>query len=80
MQPALTIYVNRRRFDEAHGVNPELGTADVAALVGIPGQNAVVEREVAPGEFQEIARGERIVIENGMSFLVTREFVTGGRG
>ena len=41
----LEIYVNRRKFDEGDGVQPEMTGAQIAALVGVPADNAVVRLE-----------------------------------
>lgn len=72
----LHIFVNRRKFEEGDGVRPKMTGAQIAALVGVPSDNAVV-REEAP-EKRSIAVTEEIHISNGEQFLVTRQIVEGG--
>jgi Multiubiquitin len=72
----LHIFVNRRRFEEGDGVLPEMTGKEIAALVGVPADNAVV-REEAP-EKRDIGITEKIHIKNGEHFLVTRKIVEGG--
>ena len=71
------IFVNRRKFEEGDGVQPVMTGAQIAALVGVPPDNAVVRLETR-GEPLEIAITEKIEIKNGMHFLVTRKTVEGG--
>lgn len=73
----LHIFVNRRRFDEADGVKPKMTGAQIAALVDVPADNAVVRLEKG-GEPREIPVTETIHIHDGMHFLVTRKVVEGG--
>ena len=72
----LHIFVNRRRFEEGDGVLPEMTGAQIAALVGVPADNAVV-REESPDK-REIGITEVVHIKNGEHFLVTRKIVEGG--
>lgn len=72
----LHIFVNRRKFEEGDGVRPEMTGAQIAALVGVPADNAVI-REESP-EKREIAVNETVHIKNGEHFLVTRKIVEGG--
>jgi len=72
----LHIFVNRRKFEEGDGVRPEMTGAQVAALVGVPADNAVI-REESP-EKREIGVNETVQIKNGEHFLVTRKIVEGG--
>lgn len=72
----LHIFVNRRKFEEGDGVRPEMTGAQIAALVGVPADNAVV-REESP-EKREIGVDEKVHIKNGEHFLVTRKIVEGG--
>ena len=51
--------------------------AEIAALVGVPADNAVVRRESGP-EKSEIGMNEKVRIKNGEHFLVTRRVVEGG--
>jgi len=73
----LDIFVNERKFEEGHGVRPEMTGAQIAALVDVPADNAVVRLE-SGGEPREIPVTETIHIKNGMHFLVTRKIVEGG--
>lgn len=72
----LHIFVNRRKFEEGDGVQPEMTGAQIAALVGVPADNAVI-REESP-EKREIGVNETVRIKNGEHFLVTRKIVEGG--
>lgn len=72
----LHIFVNRRKFDKGDGVLPEMTGAQIAELVGVPADNAIV-REESP-EKREIAVTETVHIKNGEHFLVTRKIVEGG--
>lgn len=72
----LHIFVNRRKFEEGDGVRPEMTGAQIAALVGVPADNAVI-REESP-EKREIGVNETVHIKNGEHFLVTRKIVEGG--
>jgi hypothetical protein len=73
----LHIFVNRRKFDAADGVRPEMTGGQIAALVDVPADNAVVRLE-SGNEPREIPVTETIHIEDGMHFLVTRKVVEGG--
>jgi hypothetical protein len=72
----LHVFVNRRKFEEGDGVRPEMTGAQIAALVGVPADNAVV-REESP-EKREVGVNEVVHIKNGEHFLVTRKVVEGG--
>ena len=72
----LHIFVNRKRFEEGDGVRPEMTGKEIAALVGVPADNAVV-REESPKK-RDIGVDEKIHIKNGEHFLVTRKIVEGG--
>ena len=73
----LHIFVNRRKFEEGDGVREEMTGAQIAALVGVPADNAVIRFESGP-EKREIAAAEAVQIKNGQHFLVTRKVVEGG--
>ena len=73
----LHIFVNRRKFEKGDGVKHEMTGAEIAALVGVPADNAVVRLETG-GEPREIPVNEKIHIKSGMHFLVTRKTVEGG--
>ena len=72
----LHIFVNRRKFEEGDGVRREMTGAQIAGLVGVPADIAVV-REESP-EKREIPVAETVHIKNGEHFLVTRKIVEGG--
>ena len=73
----LHIFVNRRKFEEGDGVREEMTGAEIAALVGVPADNAVVRLEGGDNP-REIGVAEKVHIKNGMHFLVTRKVVEGG--
>jgi hypothetical protein len=73
----LHIFVNRRKFEEGDGVRPEMTGAQIAALVGVPAENAVVRSDSGPDK-REIGTSEVVPIKNGDHFLVTRKVVEGG--
>ncbi len=72
----LHIFVNRRKFDRGDGVKEEMTGAQIAALVGVPPENAVV-REEQPDK-REIGVCDTVHVKNGEHFLVTRKVVEGG--
>jgi hypothetical protein len=74
----LHIFVNRKKFEEGDGVRHEMTGEQIAALVGVPADNAVI-REESP-EKREIGIHENVHIKNGEHFLVTRKIVEGGYG
>ena len=71
------IYVNRRKFEEGDGVLPEMTGEQIAALVGVPPDNAVVRLETRRGP-EEIPIDKKTEIKDGFNFLVTRKTVEGG--
>ena len=73
---SIHIFVNRKKFEEGDGVRREMTGKEIAALVGVPADNAVV-REESP-EKREIGIDEVVHIKNGEHFLVTRKIVEGG--
>lgn len=73
----LHIFVNRRKFTESDGVTPQMTGGQIAALVGVPAENAVIVREGRPGG-GDIAASETVTLHNGEHFLVTRKHVDGG--
>ena len=75
----LQIFVNRRKFEEGDGVQPEMTGGQIAALIGVPPDNAVVRLETRD-EPLEIPINEKTEIKDGFSFLVTRKTVEGGHG
>ena len=74
----LHVFVNRRRFDEGDGVRDQMTGAQIAALVSVPAENAVVRRELHGEAGPEIPVTEQIKIHSGDRFLVTRKVVEGG--
>ena len=78
MSDRLEITINRRRFDNTQGVNPVMTAADIAGLIGVPAENAVVEQETGRDEYVPVAGDTPVQMKGGMHFLVTRHFVMGG--
>lgn len=77
-QNDLHIWVNRRRFSGAHRLEEISTGGDIAALLGVPADNARIDIETDAGALKEIGVNETLAIENGMQFLVTRRYVMGG--
>ena len=75
--PKLHIFVNRRKFEVGDGVREEMTGGEIAALVDVPAENAVVRADTGPDR-REIGINERIRVKNGDHFLVTRKVVEGG--
>lgn len=71
------IFVNRRRVVIAT-LSPT--GAQIAALLGVPADNAVVERENIDGVLEMLAIDQPFDVAPGQSFLVTRQFIMGGHG
>ena len=74
---AFHIFVNRRKFTEADGIQRTMTGAQIAALVEVPADSAVIRRgnganaeEVSPAHTLELRQAEH--------FLVTRKVVEGG--
>ena len=85
--PDLHIFVNRRKFEEGDGVRSEMTGRQIAALVNVPAENAIVRVESVPSRGEvgvvvetdpEVGPDTVITIVNGMHFLVTRRIVEGG--
>ena len=78
--PADTVIVEAAQLAPhvlAHDL-PVVLADDLAALAGIPAQNAIVERETGPRTYEALERGAALPMRSGMHFLVTRKFVMGG--
>lgn len=73
----LHIFVNRRKFERGDGVKEQMTGAEIAALVSVPPENAVIRRDTGPDQ-SEIGINESVKIKNGDHFLVTRKVVEGG--
>ena len=73
----LHIFVNRRKFETGDGVRQHMTGAEIAALVDVPADNAVVRLENGPNP-GDIPVTATLDISNGMHFLVTRKTVEGG--
>jgi hypothetical protein len=76
---ALHIFVNRRKFTAEDGVEPVMTGRQIAALVGVPPDNAVVRIDSGPDE-REVGLDESITLRQAEHFLVTRRTVEGGDG
>jgi hypothetical protein len=74
----LHIFVNRRKFEEGDGVLPNMSGAQIAALVEVPSDNAVIRHESGPDKGQEIGASDVVALKNGDHFLVTRKIVEAG--
>ncbi|WP_029031649.1 multiubiquitin domain-containing protein [Salinarimonas rosea] len=68
------IRVNRRPFSVAPGVTG----AQIAALLGVPADNAVVEAQGADGTLVACALDAPAPLAPHVEFLVTRQYVMGG--
>src|SRR5579883_2349075 len=73
----LHIFVNRRKFEEGDGVKPKMTGAEIANLVGVPADNAVIRFDTGSNK-SEIGINQIVEIKNGQHFLVTRKVVEGG--
>ena len=69
------VWINRRRFD---GLGETVTGGELAGLIGVPTDNARIDLETDTGALRELGVSERLAIENGMQFLVTRRYVMGG--
>jgi len=74
----LHIFVNRRKFEEGDGVLPQMSGAQIAALIEVPVDNAVIRWDSGPHKGEEIAGGQVVDVKNGDHFLVTRKIVEAG--
>lgn len=74
----LHIFVNRRKFERGDGVKEKMTGAEIAKLVDVPADNAVVRFDSGPNKGQEIAVNQEVHIQNGEHFIVTRRVVEGG--
>ena len=72
----LHIFVNRRKFERSDGVKERMTPAEIAKLVDVPADNAVVRFDSGPNKGQEVT--QEVDIQNGEHFLVTRRVVEGG--
>lgn len=73
----LHIFVNRRKFERGDGVQDEMTGTQIAALVNVPADNAVIRRDSGPDK-SEVGINDPIQVKNGDHFLVTRKAVEGG--
>jgi hypothetical protein len=74
----LHLFVNRRKFEEGDGVKPSMTGAEIAGLVSVPTDLAVVRWDTGPHKGDEIPITETVEVKNGDHFLVTRRVVEGG--
>lgn len=79
VRPELHIYINRRRFGVASGVGGLMTGQQIAGLAGVPADNAVVEAQTESGGLLEVGMDHNVHLTPGMHFLVTRQYVMGGR-
>lgn len=73
----LHIFVNRRKFSETDGVKRLMTRAEVAGLVGVPANVAVVRRG-NDASAPIITSDDSFPVHQAEHFLVTREIVEGG--
>lgn len=75
----LHIFVNRRKFENPPDarVASEMDGAEIAALVDIPAQNAVVRRG-NDGSGPDVPIAQKVSVKNGDHFVATRKHVDGG--
>jgi hypothetical protein len=73
----LHIFVNRRKYDEQNGVRNEMTGREIADLVSVPSDVAVIRRG-NNGNAPEVGIDEVLTIKNAEHFLVTRKVVEGG--
>lgn len=73
----LHIFVNRRKFGTEDGVMPIMSGRDIAALVEVPPELAIIRRG-EDGNAPQIGLDDHIEIREGEHFLVTRSTVEGG--
>ena len=71
------IIVNRRRFEEGDGVQHIMTGLQIAALIGVQPDNAVIRQETPEGAIP-LKISDKVEIKGGESFLVTRKTVEGG--
>lgn len=71
------IFVNRRKFGEDSGVTSVMNGAQIAALVDVPADIAIVRRG-QDANSPEIGVETPIEIRQSEHFLVTRRIVEGG--
>jgi hypothetical protein len=77
-ETTLHIFVNRRKFERRDGVKEVMTGAEIAKLVEVPPDNAVVRIDSGPQKGQEVAIAQEVHIQNAEHFLVTRQVVEGG--
>lgn len=70
------IFVNHRRFDESDGVNKKMNVSEIAKLVGVAPDAAIVRRLMGH-KYGEPLSGD-IKVKPGDRFVVTRRRVDGG--
>ena len=73
----LHIFVNRQKFSNDSGVKAVMTGAEIAGLVSVPAEKAVVRLEKG-NEHDVIEVTETVQIKNGQHFIVTRRVVEGG--
>jgi|GEM_PF-2350094 len=71
----LHVFVNNRKFGEEDGVRSVMTGRQVAALVGVPAENAEITRE---RDGKQITADETVNLEHTEHFQVIRARVDGG--
>ncbi|MCR4340009.1 MAG: hypothetical protein NUW01_08995 [Gemmatimonadaceae bacterium] len=77
MAEGIHIFVNRRKFEAGDGVQEQMTGSQIAALVDVPADNAVIRRDTGSDKGL-VAIADTITVKNGDHFLVTRKVVEGG--
>jgi hypothetical protein len=77
VETKLHIFVNRRKFGVERGVKEIMTGSELAALVNVPAENAVVRQDSGANK-HEIGINESTTVKMGDHFLVTRRTVEGG--
>lgn len=72
----LHIFVNRKKFGPENGVTATMTGAQIAALVEVDADNAIIREGKDDGV--EIPAEKTVPIKNGEHFFVTRKIVDGG--
>ncbi|MBI3555745.1 MAG: hypothetical protein HY074_05745 [Deltaproteobacteria bacterium] len=76
----LHIFVNRQRFDESQGVKPHMTVDEIARLVGLTAETAVVRRSNDAVDDHSPPLSGTLEVEDCDQFLVVRKAVKGGHG
>lgn len=76
----LHIFINRQKFNETQGVKPLMTVDEIAQLVGLTAETAVVRRSHGESDNYGPPLSGTIEVKNGDQFFVMRKNVKGGHG